>query len=194
MTGRWADGPDDGPERKWPVGVAAGQLELTGRRGRRRAWQIGRFELTCSLALTLTAGQATSSLARHLLVTLYADGSLPLWPVIFYWPYMPTGRFLSGPSSFSDPICRRVASSLARHLLVRPLTVVTDRHRDRQATECRGMRRNSLHQHLPLRAVTSSACVQPATAVQYTVGDTCLFTSHAAHTIPVVHVCHHLDF
>jgi len=36
----------DGPERKWPVGVAAGQLELTGRRGRRRAWQIGRFELT----------------------------------------------------------------------------------------------------------------------------------------------------
>ena len=29
------------------------QLELTGRRGRRRAWQIGRFELTCSLALTV---------------------------------------------------------------------------------------------------------------------------------------------
>jgi len=27
----------DGPERKWPVGVATGQLELTGRRGKRRA-------------------------------------------------------------------------------------------------------------------------------------------------------------
>jgi len=83
MTGRWADGSLP----LWPVGVAAGQLELTGRRGRRRAWQIGRFELTCSLALTLTAGQATSSLARHLLVTLYADGPLPLWPI--------------GPSCFS---------------------------------------------------------------------------------------------
>jgi len=47
LTKTWrADGPDDGPERKWPVGVdadgperkwpvgvAAGQLELTGRRG-----------------------------------------------------------------------------------------------------------------------------------------------------------------
>jgi len=50
----------DGPtgqttgQRGWPVGVAAGQLELTGQQGRRRAWQIGRFELTCSLALTLT--------------------------------------------------------------------------------------------------------------------------------------------
>jgi len=44
LTKTWrADGSDDGPERKWPVGVAAGQLEFTGRRGRRRAWQIGRF-------------------------------------------------------------------------------------------------------------------------------------------------------
>ena len=33
LTKTWrADGSDDGPERKWPVGVAAGQLELTGRR------------------------------------------------------------------------------------------------------------------------------------------------------------------
>ena len=38
LTKTWrADGSDDGPERKWPVGVAAGQLELTGRRVRRRA-------------------------------------------------------------------------------------------------------------------------------------------------------------
>jgi len=29
----WADRSDDGPERKWPVGVAADQLELTG-------WQV----------------------------------------------------------------------------------------------------------------------------------------------------------
>ena len=44
LTKTWrADGSVDGPERKWPVGIAAGQLELTGRRGRRRAWQIGRF-------------------------------------------------------------------------------------------------------------------------------------------------------
>ena len=44
LTKTWrADGSHDGPERKLPVGVAAGQLELTGRRGRRRAWQIGRF-------------------------------------------------------------------------------------------------------------------------------------------------------
>jgi len=44
LTKTWrADGSVDGPERKWPVGVAAGQLELTERRGRRRAWQIGRF-------------------------------------------------------------------------------------------------------------------------------------------------------
>ena len=49
--------------------------------------------------------------ARHLLLTLYADGSLLLWPVV--WPV--------SPSSFSDPICRQVTSSLARHLLVRPL-------------------------------------------------------------------------
>ena len=43
-------------------------------------------------------------------MNLYADGSLPLWPV--------------GPSSFTDPTRRRVTSSLARrltrHLLVRP--------------------------------------------------------------------------
>jgi len=33
LTKTWrADGSEDGPERKWPVGVAAGQLELTGRR------------------------------------------------------------------------------------------------------------------------------------------------------------------
>ena len=50
----------DGPERKWPVGVAAGQLELTGRRGRRRAWQIGRFELTCSLAFWLDCDGCSS--------------------------------------------------------------------------------------------------------------------------------------
>jgi len=40
---RRADGPDDGPERKWPVGVAAGQLELTGRQGQTTGladWQI----------------------------------------------------------------------------------------------------------------------------------------------------------
>ena len=38
LSKRWrADGSDDGPERKWPIGVAAGQLELTG------WWQIGRF-------------------------------------------------------------------------------------------------------------------------------------------------------
>jgi len=62
------------------------------------------------------------------MLTLYTDGLLPLWPVIFYWPYTPTGHFLSGPSSgpssFSDPIRRRVAfclaHRLARHLLVRP--------------------------------------------------------------------------
>jgi len=49
-------------------------------------------------------------------VTLYADRSLPLWPVV--WPV--------GPSSFTAPICRRVTSSLARrlarHLLVRLLS------------------------------------------------------------------------
>ena len=74
LTKTWrADGPDDGPERKWPVGIdangperkwpvgiAAGQLELTGRRGRRRAWQIGRFELTCSLAFWLDCDGCSS--------------------------------------------------------------------------------------------------------------------------------------
>ena len=65
LTKTWrADGPDDGPERKWPVGVdadgperkwpvgvAAGQLELTGRRGRRR-WQFN-FCL-CAFIVLLT--------------------------------------------------------------------------------------------------------------------------------------------
>ena len=48
--------------------------------------------------------------ALPVILNLYADGSLPLWPV--------------GPSSFTDPTRRRVTSSLARrltrHLLVRP--------------------------------------------------------------------------
>jgi len=44
LTKTWrADGSDDGPERKWPVGVAAGQLELTGQTmGHRRRQGVDR--------------------------------------------------------------------------------------------------------------------------------------------------------
>ena len=35
-------------------------------------------------------------------VTSFLAHRLTRRPVIFYWPYTPTGHFLSGPSSFSD--------------------------------------------------------------------------------------------
>ena len=63
LTKRWrADGPDDGPERKRPVGRSSFSDPI-----RRRV-----------------ASSLARRLARHLLLTLYADGSLPLWPVV--WP------------------------------------------------------------------------------------------------------------
>ena len=51
-------------------------IRTYGPTGQTTAWQIGRFELTCSLALTLTAGQAAVNYFVNFLIN-----SVHNWPL-----------------------------------------------------------------------------------------------------------------
>jgi len=87
-TGHFLSGPSSGPSSfSDPIRqrVASSLARRLTRRPVIFQWPYtptGRF----------LSGPSSGPSSRHLLLTLYADGSLPLWPVV--WPV--------GPSSFSE--------------------------------------------------------------------------------------------